>query len=141
MCNWGSYDGVPVLKEELVKALSKLNRGKAADIMRMTAEYLLFSEDSAIDIQLVILNEILHKGSITDSMRIGLLTPVLKKGSKLVSKNYKELYCNPYCDQDPRAHIAGTYHTCNSGTSEWPSERVYRAFLSVECSPGTRGVC
>ena len=44
-----------------MKALSKLNRGKAADIMGMTAEHLLFSED---DTFLVILNEILHKASI-----------------------------------------------------------------------------
>ncbi|MEW8547615.1 MAG: reverse transcriptase family protein, partial [Candidatus Thiodiazotropha sp.] len=96
ICKWYGQDVIPITREELMKSLSKLNRGKAADIMGLTAEHLLFSEDSALDTLLVILNEILQKGSITDSMKIGLLTPVYKKkGSKMDSKNYRGITVIP----------------------------------------------
>ena len=67
-----------------------MNRGKAADVMGITAIHLIFSDGAYIDILLAILNDILEKGSITDSMKVGLLTPVFKKKcSKIEAKNYR----------------------------------------------------
>ena len=54
--------------EEVKKAINNLNRGNAADTMRITAEHLVFAEDSILDPSCLLLNMIFQSGQVTDSM-------------------------------------------------------------------------
>ena len=76
VCKWDLENFDPITRDELEKAVSKLNHGKAAYVMGITVEHFIFSDEAYIDILLAILNDILEKGSIIDCMKVGLLTPV-----------------------------------------------------------------
>ena len=51
--------------------------------MGMTAENFVYAEDSIIDSFCLIFNKLFESGQVTDSMKIGLITPVFKKISLL----------------------------------------------------------
>ena len=53
--------------------------GKAADVMGITAEHLVFAEDSILDDQCLLVNRIFEFGQATESMKLELITPVFKK--------------------------------------------------------------
>ncbi|MEW8547545.1 MAG: endonuclease/exonuclease/phosphatase family protein, partial [Candidatus Thiodiazotropha sp.] len=96
LCRWDCQYLNPITHEELLIAISKLNSGKAADINGITAEHFIYSDTVVIDMLQSVLNEILKKGMITDSMKIGLLTPVFKKkGNKTEAKNYRGITVIP----------------------------------------------
>ena len=78
------------------KAVKNLNRGKAADVMGITAEHLLFAEDYILDDLCLLVNKIFESGQVTESMKLGLITPVFKKkGSNTDSKNYRGITVIP----------------------------------------------
>ena len=80
----------PVTVEEMKKPINNLNREKAADAMGITAEYLVFAEDSTLDTLCLCLNRKFQSGLVTDSMKLGQVTPVFKKkGSNTDSMNYR----------------------------------------------------
>ena len=86
----------PVTVEELKKAIKNLNRGKAADVMGVTAEHLVLAEDTILVDLCLLINKIFEAGHVTDSMKLGLVTPVFKKkGSNTHSKNYKGITVIP----------------------------------------------
>ena len=85
-----------VSKEEVRKAIEELNRGKAADALGITAEHFVYAEDSIIDSLCLLLNKLFETGEVTDTMKIGLVTPVFKKkGSNTDSKNYRGITVIP----------------------------------------------
>ena len=57
----------PVTVDELKKAIKDLNRGKAADVIGITAEHLLFAEDSILDDLCLLVNKIFESGQVTES--------------------------------------------------------------------------
>ena len=86
----------PVTVEEVKKAIKSLNRGKAADGAGVTAEYLVFAEDSIFVTISLLLNKIFQLGQVTDTMKLGIVTPVFKKkGSNMDSKNYRGITVIP----------------------------------------------
>ena len=78
----------PVTVEELKKDINNRNSGKAAHVMGVTAEHLVLAEDTILDDLCLLINKIFEAGHVTDSMKLGLVTPVFKKkGSNTDSKN------------------------------------------------------
>ena len=62
----------------------------------MTAEHLLLAEDTILDDLCLLINKIFEAGHVTDSMKLGLVTPVFKKkGSNTDSKNYRGITVIP----------------------------------------------
>ena len=85
-----------VTKKEVQTAIKELNRGKAADALGITAEHFVYAEDVIIDILCLLLNKLFETGQITETMKIGLVTPVFKKkGSNTDSKNYRGITVIP----------------------------------------------
>ncbi|MCG7868271.1 MAG: reverse transcriptase family protein, partial [Candidatus Thiodiazotropha taylori] len=78
------------------KAITSLNRGKAADFYGVTAEHFLYGGDELLQITTEILNSLYSFGQLTDSMKTGVLTPVFKKkGSVNEAKNYRGITILP----------------------------------------------
>ena len=76
--------------KEVKKGIKELNKGTAADIMGITAKHFVYAEDSFFDNLCLILNKLFESGQETDSMKIGLITPVFKKkGRNTGSKKYR----------------------------------------------------
>ena len=85
-----------VSKEEVRKAIKELNRGKAAEALGITAEHFVYAEDSIIDSLCLLLNKLFETGEVTDTMKIGLVTPFFKKiGRNTDSKNYRGITVIP----------------------------------------------
>ena len=62
----------------------------------MTAEHLVLAEDTILDDLCLLINKIFEAGHVTDSMKLGLVTPVFKKkGSNTDSKNYRGISVIP----------------------------------------------
>ena len=96
ICHAQGQLSAQVTKEEVKKAIKELNKGKAADAMGITAEHFVYAEDSVINSLCLILNKLFESGQVTDSMKIGLITPVFKKkGSNIDSKNYRGITVIP----------------------------------------------
>ncbi|MEW8547754.1 MAG: reverse transcriptase family protein, partial [Candidatus Thiodiazotropha sp.] len=96
MCVEGHRDTKPVTQEQVKRAISSLNRGKAADIYGITAEHFLHGGPELLQITTDIINSIYRQGAITDCMKIGVLTPVYKKkGSHIEAKNYRGITILP----------------------------------------------
>ncbi|MEW8547953.1 MAG: reverse transcriptase family protein, partial [Candidatus Thiodiazotropha sp.] len=90
----GVYD--QVTEQEIVEALSTMNKGKAADIYGVTTEHLLYAIDELLPKLVVLINGIFQVGTLPDSLKIGLLTPVFKKkGSSHDAKNYRGITITP----------------------------------------------
>ena len=70
--------------------------GTLADAMGITAEHFVYAENSIIDRLCLILNRLFESGQVTESMKIGLITPVFKrKGSNTDLKNYRGITVIP----------------------------------------------
>ena len=64
--------------------------------MGITAENFVYAEDSIIDSFCLFFNKLFESGQVTDSMKIGLITPVFKKkGRNTDSKNYRGITIIP----------------------------------------------
>ncbi|MEW8546756.1 MAG: reverse transcriptase domain-containing protein, partial [Candidatus Thiodiazotropha sp.] len=85
-----------IAKEDVEKAISKLNRGKAADFYGVTAEHFLYGGEELLSITTDIINCLYRNGKLTDSLKTGVLTPVYKKkGPATESKNYRGITILP----------------------------------------------
>ena len=82
--------------EELEKAIRSLNTGKSPDIYGVTAEHIIHAGPAIIEVLLLICNAIFQLQTVPDILKIGTLTPVLKrKRSKLEAKNYRGITVLP----------------------------------------------
>ena len=69
----------PLTTDQVKKAISSLNRGRAADFYGVTAEHFIYGGEELLRVTTDILNSLFRLGQLTDSMKTGVLTPVLKK--------------------------------------------------------------
>ena len=86
----------PLTTDQVKKAISSLNRGKAADFYGVTAEHFIYGGEELLRATTDILNSLFRLGKLTDSMKTGVLNPVFKKkGSANDAKNYRGITILP----------------------------------------------
>ena len=82
--------------EQVQKAISSLNRGKAADFYGVTSEHFLYRSGELLQVRTDIVNELYCFGELTESLKTGILTPVYKKkGASTDAKNYRGITILP----------------------------------------------
>jgi hypothetical protein len=67
-----------VSKEELDKAVDKLNRGKSSDIYGVTAECIAYGGEKLRNVLLNLINTSFEHCILPDLLKIGTLTPIFK---------------------------------------------------------------
>ena len=83
-------------KEQVKKATESLSRVKAADIYGGVAEHVLCGGDLLLQVLTNIMNSLFSIGSIQDSLKAGVLTPVYKrKGLSTDAKTYRGITILP----------------------------------------------
>ena len=96
LCTKCPTDYKQITPEQVKKAISSLNRGKAADIYGVTAEHFIHGGDALIDTTVGIINSLYRVGELTDCMKVGVITPIYKKkGSATDAKNYRGITILP----------------------------------------------
>ena len=86
----------PISKKEALSAVKSLNKGKSADNYNISAEHLSYGADIIVPVLTELLNKMLQFGIVPDSLKLGLVTPVIKrKGSNLEAKNYCGITVTP----------------------------------------------
>jgi hypothetical protein len=87
---------IPITQHEIVSAMSSLNRNKAADSQGLTAEHLQAAPYVIATFLQPIINRIFETGSIPDSLKVGTLNPVHKKGkASNIPGNYRGITISP----------------------------------------------
>ncbi|MEW8548514.1 MAG: reverse transcriptase domain-containing protein, partial [Candidatus Thiodiazotropha sp.] len=95
MCSRSSQT-LSITVDQVREAVSSLNRGKAADFYGLTAEHFLHGGEAVLGVVTNIVNWLYKFGQLTDSMKIGVLTPVFKKkGLSTEAKNYRGITILP----------------------------------------------
>ena len=80
----------PTTGKEVMNAIEKLNTGKSADENGIQAEHFRNANEELTPLLCEIINKIFQDLDIPDSMKSGILTPVLKKGKdKNIPGNYR----------------------------------------------------
>ena len=81
---------IPITSQEVTKAIKSLNTGKSCDIFNIKAEHFIYAIEAVTPILVNLFNNMFRLGSVPDSMKLGVLTPVFKrKGSNLDANNYR----------------------------------------------------
>ena len=85
-----------ISEKEVSSAIKSLNKGKSPDIYNICAEHLTHGANTVIPILTELLNKMWQLGTVPDSLKLGVLTPVFKrKGSNLDAKNYRGITVTP----------------------------------------------
>lgn len=85
-----------VTREELVKAIQSINKGKSADIYGIVIEHILYAGEKLVELLVILVNKIFDKAEIPDVLKVGLLTPIFKnKGVKTDSQFYRGITVLP----------------------------------------------
>ena len=85
-----------ISEKEVSSAIKSLNKGTSPDIYNICAEHLMYGADTVIPILTELLNKMWQLGTVPDSVKLGVLTPVFKrKGSNLDAKNYRGITVTP----------------------------------------------
>ena len=80
----------PTTCKEVMNAVGKLNTGKSADENGIQAEHFRNAKEELAPLLCEIINQIFQDLDIPDSMKSGILTPILKKGKdKNIPGNYR----------------------------------------------------
>ena len=80
LCNeTGSGAKIRFTVSDVKKAVSKLNNGKSADEFGLHAEHFKAGGDIVVPLLVALFNDILKSGSVPQSFKSGILTPVHKK--------------------------------------------------------------
>ena len=87
----GNNPSTCITLEQVQKAISSLNRGKAAYFYGVTAEHFLYGGGELLQVTTDIVNEMYCFGELTESLRTGILTPVYKKAPQLMQRTTEEL--------------------------------------------------
>ena len=78
------------------KAISSLNKGKAADFYGLTAEHFIHGGEALLRVLTGIVNALYEHGKLTESLKVGVVTPVFKrKGLATEAKNYRGITILP----------------------------------------------
>ena len=89
-------DSELITVEQVKKAISSLNKGKAPDYHGMQAEHILYGGEELLQYLTLPVNCIFDQGKITDALKIGVLTPIFKnKGSNKDARNYRGITILP----------------------------------------------
>ena len=82
--------------QQVKEAIESINRGKAADFHGVTIEHFLYGGANLLQVTTDIVNQVFKFGRVTETLRIGTLTPVFKnKGSATDAKNYRGITILP----------------------------------------------
>ncbi|CAG2239126.1 unnamed protein product [Mytilus edulis] len=86
----------PITEEEISKAISCLNRNKAADFFGVNAENIIHGGKQLQQYLQLLINRSFELGCISDILKIGTLFPVFKnKGDARYAKNYRGITVTP----------------------------------------------
>ena len=72
------FNGYPINRTEVQKAISQLNTKKPPDELGLTAEHLKYAGNLLIDDITDIFNQIICEKEVPELFKSGILTPVLK---------------------------------------------------------------
>ena len=86
---------IPISYKEVRDAISSLKNNKSPDIMGIMAEHLKFAGPLVIKEVQKIMNAIYHKASVPSMLKVGVLTPVYKKGPPEDPSNYRGISVTP----------------------------------------------
>ncbi|CAC5384795.1 unnamed protein product [Mytilus coruscus] len=86
----------PITEEEILQAISSLNRNKAADYFGINAENIIYGGKQLQQYLQLLINKSFELGCISDILKIGTLFPVYKnKGDARYAKNYRGITVTP----------------------------------------------
>ena len=89
-----------VSRTELESAINSINRGKAADIYKLSIESIIYASDKFKDDRLIVINEIFQSRMLPESLKIGLMSPIFKnKGTNSNSANYRGITVLPVLEK------------------------------------------
>lgn len=90
ICERQEQSHIRVTEDDVTKAISKLNKGKSADIFGVNVEHFQLGNIELITVVTELINKMFELGTVTQCMKLGALTPIFKKkGSNTDSKNYR----------------------------------------------------
>ena len=85
-----------ITEQQVKKAISSLNKGKAPDYHGLQVEHLLYEGEGLLQYLALLINCTFDQGKITDALTIGVLTPIYKnKGFNKGAKNYRGITILP----------------------------------------------
>ncbi|CAC5412369.1 unnamed protein product [Mytilus coruscus] len=83
-----------VTSEEITKAIRSINKGKSADYHGITIEHIIYAGSDTEKLLVPLVQCIFKHGSISETLKMGLLTPVFKKQrNKAASYQLQRDYC------------------------------------------------
>lgn len=90
-------NNVPEIQpEEMTKAIASINKGKSADYHGLTIEHIIHAGEELQELLRSIINDILQHGTVPETLKKGLLTPVFKnKGNRQQATNYRGITVLP----------------------------------------------
>lgn len=87
---------VSVTREDVVKAMKYINKGKSRDIYGLSIEHFLNTSESFISFLTEIIKQVFKQQKIPDVLKHGFITPVYKKkGSSADACNYRGITVLP----------------------------------------------
>ncbi|XP_053393717.1 uncharacterized protein LOC128555455 [Mercenaria mercenaria] len=95
ICETNTNSTPLVTLKELKVAIHGLNNNKAPDVYGLTAEHIKKGDKAILFVLLDIINSIIIDKKIPTSLKIGILTPVYKKGSADNPANYRGISVTP----------------------------------------------
>jgi hypothetical protein len=85
-----------VTSDEITNAIRSINKGKSADYHGLTIEHIIYAESDIEKLLVALVRCIFKHGSISESLKMGLLTPVFKnKGTRQQAINYRGITVLP----------------------------------------------
>lgn len=66
-------------QQQVRNAIKSLNKGKALDAHGLSAEHFIYGGGNLEQLLMNIINTIFKLGEVTESMKLGIVTPVFKK--------------------------------------------------------------
>ena len=96
LCEESGQHDQQVTEAEVIKAVDKLNSGKAADIYRLCPEHIKYSTEASAPHLAVLLDAILQSAHIPQELQRAFVLPVHKRGKDPLSMdNYRGITITP----------------------------------------------
>ena len=86
---------LPVSKKEIIVAIKQLHNNKAADYIGLQAEHLKYGGEPMLAILRLLINQIFSMKHIPESLKIGTISPIFKKGDNKEPDNYRGIAVTP----------------------------------------------
>ena len=86
---------LPVSKKEIIVAIKQLHHNKAADYIGLQAEHLKYGGEPMLAILRLLINQIFSMKHIPESLKIGTISPIFKKGDNKEPDNYRGITVTP----------------------------------------------